>query len=254
MQFNVGYVKSEKQFVLKGFDNGQGEDTKVLELEELKNSDLQALIYDETLIENEELKATLSEDSRFFPIRSNKELEISLDSFESLNFDSAEKMFKRVRDNWVLQNNVILMEELFPVITHLNTLWPNDRTSFFEELWFLVKSNIGAKELTIVFNDIQMAKKETEKNKLIHAKISGTNLPQPVAGGEFEDKLMDHYKNDFSHNFDIIEYNIEKGELVATGSIKTSPFVMMAKVYGLTRLQKALFKMLFDGLSTEFNS
>jgi hypothetical protein len=254
MQFNIGYVKSENQFLMKTFSVGQNEVSKILELEELKNSDLQALIYDEVLIENEELKAVLSEDSRFFPIRSNKDLDITLDSFESLNFDSADKIFKRIKDNWVLQNNVTLMEELFPVINHLNKLWPNDRTSFYEELWFIMKSNIGAKELTIVFNDIEMGKKEHEKNKLIQAKITGTNLPQPSAGTEFEAKLMEHYKNDFNHNFDIMEFQIDKGEMVATGTIKKSPFVVMAKVYSLTRLQKALFKMLFDGLSTEFTA
>ncbi len=253
MNFSVGYVKSENQFLLKAFGKGQIEGTKILELEDLKSSDLQALIYDENLIENEELKAMLKEDSRFFPIRSNTELELTLDTFENLNFDIADKMFKRVRENWVLQNNVTLMEELFPVINHLNSLWPNDRTSFFEELWFIIKSNIGAKELTLIFNDIQMGEKETDKNKLVHVKITGKNLPQPFAGEEVESQIMEHYKNDFGHTFDILEYSSEKSELVATGSIKKSPFVMMTKVYSLTRLQKALFKMLFDGLSAEIN-
>ncbi|ATH06967.1 hypothetical protein BIY24_03155 [Halobacteriovorax marinus] len=249
MEFSLGLIKSENQFLLKSFDAGTEDNGKVLDLSELKNSNLQALFYDEEQIENEDLKATLLEDSRFFPIRSLKEINSDYESFQSLSLDEVKNIFSRVHDNWLLQNNVTLLEELFKVITHLNGLWPNDRTTFFEELWFILKSNLGAKSVRIIFNDIQIAKKENEKNKLIQVKVEGERLPNPTEGGVLEAKIMSNYEKDFNNTFDIAEYSGDKGQLVITATIKKSPVVIMAEVYELSRMQKAILSALFTGLS-----
>ncbi|WP_127718093.1 hypothetical protein [Halobacteriovorax sp. HLS] len=249
MQFNVGFIKSENQFLLKSFNNIENDNGKILDLAEIKNADIQALFYEEDLIESEDLKSALLEDSKFFPIRSSKEANIDFNNFEKLDFNSAKSIFSRVHDNWLLQNNVTLVEELFKVINHLNGLWPNDRTTFFEELWFILKSNLGAKSIRIIFNDILMGKKEHEKNKLIQVKVEGDRIPNPSEGGELEAKIMKNYEKDFNSTFEIIEYNSEKGQVVITATIKKSPVVIMAEVYELNRMQKAIIGSLFNGLS-----
>ncbi len=251
MQFNVGFIKSENQFLLKTFNTDAEDQGKILDLSEIKNADIQVLFYEENLIESEDLKSALLEDSKYFPIRSSNEVQVDLDNFEKLDFTSAKSIFSKVHDNWLLQNNVTLVEELFKVINHLNALWPNDRTTFFEELWFILKSNLGAKSLRIIFNDIQMGKKEHEKNKLIQVKIEGDRVPNPVEGGELEAKIMKNYEKDFHQTFDVIEYDADKGQLVMTGTIKKSPVVVMAEVYELNRMQKAIIGSLFEGLSQD---
>jgi hypothetical protein len=252
MQFNVGFIKSENQFLLKSFDHDSNDQGKVLDLSEIKSADIQALFYEENLIESEDLKSALLEDSKYFPIRSSNDVKVNFDNFEKLDFDSAKTIFSKVHDNWLLQNNVTLVEELFKVINHLNSLWPNDRTTFFEELWFILKSNLGAKSLRVIFNDIQMGKKEHEKNKLIQVKVEGERIPNPVEGGELEAKIMKNYEKDFNQNFEVIEYDSEKGQIVMTATIKKSPVVIMAEVYELNRMQKAIIGSLFNGLSEEF--
>lgn len=252
MQFNVGFIKSENQFLLKTFNTEADDQGKILDLAEIKSADIQALFYESNLIESEELKSALLEDSKYFPIRSSEEVDVNFDNFEKLDFSSAKTIFSKVHDNWLLQNNVTLVEELFKVINHLNGLWPNDRTTFFEELWFILKSNLGAKSLRIIFNDIQMGKKEHEKNKLIQVKIEGDRVPNPVEGGELEAKIMKNYEKDFHQTFDVIEYDEQKGQLVMTGTIKKSPVVVMAEVYELNRMQKAIIGSLFEGLSQNF--
>lgn len=249
MEFSLGLIKSENQFLLKSF-NGESEDKgKVLDLSELKNSNLQALFYDDEQIENEDLKSSLLEDSKYFPIRSLKEINSDFESFQSLETKEVQSIFTKIHDNWLLQNNVTLLEELFKVINHLNGLWPNDRTTFFEELWFILKSNLGAKSVRIIFNDIRVAKKENEKNKLIQVKVEGERLPNPTEGGELEAKIMTNYEKDFNNVFDIAEYSQERGQLVITATIKKSPVVIMAEVYELSRMQKAILGALFTGLS-----
>jgi hypothetical protein len=133
----------------------------------------------------------------------------------------------------------------------MNKLYPNERTAFFEELWSLLKNNLGATDLKIIYNDIEMAKKESEKNKLIRIKVEGKRNPNPVVGKEMEDKLMKHYENDFVQTFNVSEYNPHKGELVLTASINNSPVLVMARVNQLTRLQKALLNSLFEGLQSQ---
>lgn len=252
MQFNVGFIKSENQFLLKSFETNSEDKGKVLDLAEIKNANIQALFYEEELIESDDLKSTLLEDSKYFPIRSSEDVKVNYDNFEKLDFDSAKNIFSKVHDNWLLQNNVTLVEELFKVINHLNGLWPNDRTTFFEELWFILKSNLGAKSLRIIFNDIQMGKKEHEKNKLIQVKVEGERIPNPVEGGELEAKIMKNYEKEFNSTFEVVEYDAEKGQLVMTATIKKSPVVIMAEVYELNRMQKAIIGSLFNGL-TEIN-
>ncbi|OUR98568.1 hypothetical protein A9Q84_03910 [Halobacteriovorax marinus] len=249
MEFNLGFIKSDNQFLLKSFNNNADDNGKILDLSELKSTNLQALFYDENHLENEDLKSSLLEDSKFFPIRSTSDIKVDFENFEKMPFEDVLSLFTKVHDNWLLQNNVTLLEELFKVIKHLNALWPNDRTTFFEELWFVLKSNLGAKSLRIIFNDIEMGKKEHEKNKLIQVKIEGDKFPNPTAGGELEAKIMASYEKDFSNQLEILEYSADKGQLVMTTTIKKSPVVIMAEVYELTRMQKAILGTLFTGLS-----
>lgn len=251
MEFSLGLIKSENQFLLRSFNSDSDDNGKILDLSELKNSNLQALFYDEEQLENEDLKSALLEDSKYFPIRSLKEINSNFDSFQNLSLEEVNTIFSRVHDNWLLQNNVTLLEELFKVINHLNALWPNDRTTFFEELWFILKANLGAKSVRIIFNDLQVAKKETEKNKLIQVKVEGERVPNPTQGGELEAKIMSTYEKDFTNGFDIVEYSKEKGQVVITATIKKSPVVIMAEIYEMSRMQKAILGTLFTGLSED---
>ena len=36
------------------------------------------------------------------------------------------------------------------VKAHLLGLWPNDRSGFFEELWFILKTNLGAPNMKLI--------------------------------------------------------------------------------------------------------
>lgn len=145
-------------------------------------------------------------------------------------------------------NNISLIDELFKTLEVLHKLWPNDRTAFFEQLWFIVKSNLAAKSLKLIYNDIILGKAENEKNKLIQACVDGKRMPNPTQGGELEAKIMGHYEKSFNQHFQISEYDKENGRLVLLARIKGSPVIMMAEVTQFTQLQKAILNSLFEGL------
>jgi len=247
MNFSLGYIKNDNQFLLRQFGGEERDRGKLMDLEELKDADLNGLIYTENFL-TEENKPTLFELIRFFPLRKGEEFSLSHEAFEDLDEDNAHKIYEKMSEPWVLANNLSLLEELFTVIKHMKGLYPNERTAFFEELWFILKSNLGATDLKIIYNDIEMAKKESEKNKLVRVRVEGNRNPNPVSGGEMEDKLMKHYETEFTQNFKVSEYDPHKGELVLTASINNSPVLVMAKINQLTRLQKALLNSLFEGL------
>ena len=154
-----------------------------------------------------------------------------------------------MRENWILQNNVSLIEEIFKVRNHLLNLWPNDRSGFFEELWFILKTNLGATNLKLIYNDMIKAKTENEKNKLVKIKVVGDRFPGLSSVDEADELVLKSYEKDFGNNFEITDYNKEKGQLVICASIKKSPVLIMTNVYQLTRLQKAILSSLFEGLN-----
>jgi hypothetical protein len=129
------------------------------------------------------------------------------------------------------------------------SLWPNDRSGFFEELWFILKSNLGATNLKLIYNDLIKAKNENEKNKLVKVKIVGERFPEMTSVDEMDDMVLKNYEKDFGNIFEITDYNKEKGQLVICANIKKSPILIMTNVYQLTRLQKAILTSLFDGLN-----
>ena len=154
-----------------------------------------------------------------------------------------------MRENWILQNNISLLEEIFKVRNHLLGLWPNDRSGFFEELWFILKSNLGASNLVLYYNDIIKSKNENEKNKLIKVKVKGDRYPDLATCDEMDEHVLKSYEKDFGNIFDITDYNKEKGHLVICATVKKSPILIMANVYQLSSLQKALISSLFEGLN-----
>lgn len=248
MEFTLLFTKNRDQGVVRTFKPGETLPSKIVDLVEAKNFALHGYIFTEEL-KSDDFMAALESEIKFYPIRSNNEFGLSVEQFEKLNYDEGKKIFDRMRDNWILQNNISLIEEVFKVRNHLLGLWPNDRSGFFEELWFLLKSNLGASNLKLIYNDLIKSKNENEKNKLVKVKVQGDRYPEITSCDEMDEIVLKSYEKEFGNIFEITDYNKEKGQLVICGSIKKSPVLIMANVFQLTRLQKALLSSLFEGLN-----
>lgn len=249
MDFNLLFTKNLQQGIVRTFKHNETPSSKIIDIQEAKTLPLQGFIFSEDL-KNDDFLVGLENELKFYPVRSNSEFGLSADKFEKLSYDDARAIFDKMRENWILQNNISLIEEMFKVRNHLLGLWPNDRSGFFEELWFILKSNLGATNLKLIYNDMIKAKTENEKNKLIKVKVIGDRFPEPANVTEADELVLKSYEKDFGAIFNITDYNKEKGQLVICANIKKSPVLIMTNVYQLTRLQKALLTSLFEGLNS----
>jgi hypothetical protein len=248
MDFTLLFTRNTKQGILRHFSSNEAPTNKIIDLAETKEFNIQGLIFSDDL-KNDDFISSLENEIRFFPVRSNSEFGIDAETFEKLSFDEGKKIFDKLREHWILQNNISLIEELFKVRNHLAGLWPNDRSGFFEELWFLLKSNLGASNLVLIYNDMIKSKNENEKNKLVKVKVQGERYPELTSINDIDEQILKSYEKEFGNQMQITDFNKEKGQLVICGSIKKSPVFVMANIYQLSRLQKALLSSLFDGLN-----
>lgn len=251
MKRTIGILKSPNQFTQLSFSNdSQAPISEVHEVEDLARAEIDACFYPKSTLD-EQGPVLLRELAQSLPVRSLEEVGLADQQEKQISLKAVDQALHKAYGPWTLHNNISLIEELFKVLPHLNQLWPNERTTFFEELWHLLKLNLGTTELKIIFNTLHPAQKEGQKDKLSRAVISGTRTGQPFEGSDVEDQIMEHYAHEFHRVFDIIDYNVDKGELVAAATVKKSPVLIMAKLPQLTKLQQSVVGTLFEGLSVE---
>ena len=242
MNFTFGLLAGESKLIIREF-TPEGITDKTTQSSEIEQADIDLLFYDRENLTNETAEI-LEKGKKFYPVSHIYDEAC----FQSLNHEEALQTMLKTNESWVLRNNLSLISDIFNVRDYLVELLHRDRTSFFEELWFLVRSNLGCRGLTIIFNDVEKGKKQHEKDKLVKAKVTGTNLPDPVPTEEIDQELMDNYKNEFTQSFNISELNESRGELVATAKVNGGPVLIMAKIKQLSALQKAVMTALFNGL------
>lgn len=251
MKRTIGILKSPHQFTQLSFSvDSEKPESEVHDIDDLSRAEIDACFYPKATLD-EQGPIILGEIVKSIPVRSLEEVGLTDLDEKQVTAENIHEALKKAYGPWTLHNNISLIDELFKVIPHLNQLWPNERTTFFEELWHLLKLNLGTTELKIIFNTVQAAEKEGQKDKLSRAMVSGTRVGHPLEGGDVESQIMEHYSQEFHKVFDVIDYNMDKGELVAAATIKKSPVLIMAKLPQLTKLQQAIVNSLFEGLSCE---
>jgi len=248
VEFSLGFVKSNSQFVLKQFNHDEEPTCKILDVEEILEAKIQGLVVDSQSVDPEQL-GQLTKHMKYFPVRQNKSLNLNLSDFENLDFSHGLEILKQAQAEWAMQNNLQFLSQMFETLQNLVKLYPNDRTAFFEELWFLIKGNLAASELSLLYNDIEIANKGHEKNKLVRVKVTGGHLPNPVPLEEVDEKLLESYAQEFGPHFQLCDFVPSKGHLTATATIQKSPILIFGKVNEINRLQLSLLKALFDGLN-----
>jgi hypothetical protein len=243
MDFSLALIKSSQQMLIKNFlMNQMIHEESIVDLEELDNLNLQGVFTASNLEEVEEIN---SNDLMIRPFSHTEE------DFSSMNYEQAKNLLMKSQSSWLLQNNLLMLEKLIPYTTHLRALWANDRHAFIEELWNLLRLNLATKSLKIVFNSIKKAQTEHEKDQLIKAMTEGERKPQTTDQQALGEALMKQYDYQIEGNFEIAKHDQESGQIIMLATINDSPIIMMAELFQMNPLQKALLTALFDGLQTQ---
>ncbi len=252
MLLKIATIISENNASLKEFNTQAGEiSSKRIDSHSIIDESLNLLLIDE----NDDISAIsslLEKEEKFYPIAPLQSVQMDKDAFEMLEADDLFSLYSKVSARWILNNNIKTIEQLYPTITYLKDLWIKDRNSFFEELWFILKTNLASNELNIIFHDLkEPTEKQVEKGekpKLCYSYVKGEKIPNLFEGKDQEAYLMKEYDSEFSQFFNITEYSKEKGEMIACAKIDLSPVLFMAKLSNFNQLQRSILISLFTGL------
>lgn len=254
MIISIGFMRSTSQVLIKELNWIQNSiESKIIDVTDLPEQNLQGLF-----IQDDEQYSSLinllEKEKSFYPILDAKDENLTISSFESLPPQQFKELYLKILNRWSIHQNFNSVENLWKISNHFRELWKKDRLSFFEEFWYWMKRNIGATELSIIFNDVISTEEKDENNekkerpKLTQALLSGTKKAHFLQGTAKEKELMQTYLDKFHDIFEITEFNNSKAQFVATAQIERSPIIFMARVAQLNQLQRTLLASIFNAL------
>ena len=240
--FSMGYFHSNEKGYLRKFSRGDNTvEEVVLDLENLENPDI-AAAYLSTDVSSEDLLESLRSENEIYPIGKDS---LSLEEFKNLNQNEAWERTQNLVESWSLRNNLKLVENFYPEMNDLRELIHKNWSSFMETFWALLRKTLGSRELTIIFSDLD----DNKKLKIVKKKVFGSRSCEFSDLEEVDKSILERYGNFQVKNHSFTHLDLEKGEVVGLGQIANCKMVWMAKVYGLTPLQKSLINGTFKALN-----
>lgn len=254
MIISLGFVRSTSQVLIKELDWLQNSiSSKLIDVTDLPDENLQAL-YIEDNEHFSSLISLLEKEKAHYPILDARDESLSYTAFENLPIQQFRDLYQKISARWIMHQNFSAIEQIWPITNHFRELWKKDRLSFFEEFWYWMKRNLGAIDLTILFNDVTNSEEKDDNNekkerpKLTQALLTGTKKANFHQGGIKEKELMQNYLDKFHDVFEVTEFNPSKGQFVATAQVERSPMIFMARIGQLNQLQRTLLAAIFNGL------
>ena len=243
MNTTIGFTKNAHQVTVLELDpNSDQIETKILALDEIEEID--ALYYAQEHID-ETNRPTLDALKKMIPTG-------NLDPKRTELFCSGEyaPILDRIKSDqllWVLSNNLKSIETSYAYSNHLFNLWKDDRTTFFEELWYFVKLNTGCQKLSLYFHDLDPEAKA--QNSLVVSVLQGTNRAHFDSKSEVGEKLLSEFEGHFSRPLESVEIDNESQRACLTAKVGQGPILIMMEGAKISALQLALMKALFEGLN-----
>jgi hypothetical protein len=254
MIISLGFIRSSSQVLIKELNWTQNTiESKIIDVTDLPDQNLQGLFIED----NEHfssLVSILEKEKVYYPILDARDENLGLSAFESMPVQQFRDIYLKISNRWALHQNFSSVENMWKLTNHFRQLWQKDRLSFFEELWYWMKRNICATDLTIIFNDVISSEEKDENNekkerpKLTQSLLTGSKKANFIAGAAKEKELMQTYLDKFHDVFEVTEFNPQKGQFVATAQIQRSPIIFMARTAQLNQLQRTVLAGIFNGL------
>lgn len=254
MIVSLGFVRSSSQLLIKELNWRENSlETKIIDVTDLPDQNLQGLF----IQDNDHFTSLvniLEKEKAFYPIIDANDEGISFSDFESMPAQQFKDVYAKILNRWTMHQNFNSIENMYKITNHFKELWRKDRLSYFEELWYWMKRNLGATDLTILFNDVISTEEKDENNekkerpKLTQSLLSGMKKANFQQGTAKDKELMQTYLDKFHDVFEVTEFNSAKGQFVATAQVDRSPIIFMARTAQLNQLQRTLLAGLFNGM------
>jgi len=248
--FTLAFLENNHSVLLKTFHPAGDCQEQKISIHDLHGEDPKILFLQETEDFDQEVTEILETEAKYYSISNGETLQLNHAAFQKLDFQTAFNILEKELVKKTLANNLSLIENIFSTAQYLKKAFISDRSQFFEELWAILKSNLGTQNLRVLYHDLDPERKEGEKERLVNFVIEGRKRSLSRPATDAENALMDTFQNQINSPFEIYEFNLEKGELTAFASINKGPVLIMANLYFLNPLQKIVLSSLFKGLQS----
>lgn len=250
MSLIIGYMNSDHNIHLAKLDKDISSFERLsVSSSDLSDLELNLLITNEN-IQDSPIEEQLNKEKAYYPVIEASNLNLNKDDFDTLSSQEVYDIYDKVNDRWLMRNNLQTLESIVQTVSYLKNLWTTDRDNFFEEYWYLLKTNLATFSLDIVYHDVRVhADKEDKKPELIYSAIKGKKIPNIQPASDIENQLMKEYSDSFDI-FNITHLNLDKNEVVIASMIDQSPILIMAKLNNLNQLQRSLLTALMRGLQS----
>jgi len=239
MDFNIAFIQNEHQFHLLNLNSNTIE---TLPIENLTNKEIHLFCLDHKF-EEISLEDLVGNWIKFAPFTYK---DLSCDTFELNSLVSKQEFLDLLR-KWTFQNNLKLIEEIYPRIDYLKKLSKENHSLFIEELHYLLSTQLLTSGIMIFFHDLEEVE-EGQNPTLVKKLILGRKNTVLNKANEQEAMLFDYYKSHFTEDFNLIDLELSKSALTFSSLINQSPILVMAKVSDFNSLQKSMLEGLFRGL------
>ncbi len=239
MEVSLGYLENPENILIRRFSLNKeflGEDT--LKFEELGGVNIDGLFLSSEELGNDIL-SELEEENKYIPIQKGNKYSLNYSDFKNLNPLLSLTKLRDMNSSWVLKNNLILLENIFEIVSNLKESLLKERDTFLLDLWHLVKTNLGAFQFSLYYNDLVEGKKE-----IITRKITGHKIGEKMELTEIDHKILECLKK-IPGNFYFFP---EKQEIFVKMEIMGSPLLMTGGCLSISPLQRSLMKALKKGL------
>jgi hypothetical protein len=239
MSFSLGYITAEKALIKKVFEDSGSIETEELPFSQ-ETADCDVLVLAEG---NEPLKESLK-----VPYSMDKNIGLCLQDFELIDSFLAAKIKEQIEHHWSLGNSLNSIRHLFELRDHLLASLKKGREEFFKNFIELLKLNLAATEIRIIFKDLKKdEKKEHLEVKSLYSREK-SDLKLKVED-ELDKILLQEYDEKIPAQYFVQTLKEGKRELVASFRMGGTPILMMLKLRAeFTSLHEALFSGLIKGL------
>lgn len=242
MELNLGFVDKNNQLTIATLHNNKVETTTSIQInvdeETCEESSVQTKDLFGVVYEGDEPAYDFGEPVF---ISSKENLPLSHD----MNYEDIITKIKEHSNHQSLRHITKSIENIFNLSDQLQKLYGQSRNEFFRELWLLIRRSFLTQHLSIFYYNID----NKNDGKLSLQKISGTNKFLFEQTVDDELTMFNAIKPHISPFPTVLSYDFKKGELTLCAQINGTSFLILAKVFQFTLLQRTMFISLINGIN-----
>ena len=251
MELNIGFVGKNDQLIIATLENDtvtttsseiitkDDENDNTAKVSDHTTTDLYGIVYEGEMPDHDF--------GQPFFISSKETLPLS----PNMSFSEMVSKIKEHTNHQSLKEITKTIENITSLSEQFKSIYNSSRNEFFKELWQLIRRCFLTQHLSIFYYNID---KKSKEGKLSLQKISGSNTFTFAQTDKEEVSMFETIKPHITPSPSVLSYDFEKGELTLCAQINGTSFLVLAKIFQFTLLQRTLFISLINGINHQLGT